>query len=50
LIERVVLHPGQDGLQVELVGEIVKMVELSLDTKKAALPKPNFRLGNELSD
>jgi site-specific DNA recombinase len=28
LIERVVIHPAEDGLQVEIVGEIVKMVEL----------------------
>jgi site-specific DNA recombinase len=37
LIERVVIHPAQDGFQVEIVGEIVRMVELSLDAKKAAL-------------
>jgi site-specific DNA recombinase len=39
LIERVVVHPGEDGLQVEIVGEIVKMVELGADAKQAALPK-----------
>jgi len=37
LIERVVLHPAEDGLQVEIVGEIVRMVELGLDAKQAAL-------------
>ena len=39
LIERVVLHPAEEGLQVEIVGEIVKMIELGLDAKQAALPK-----------
>src|SRR5919106_1370572 len=39
LIERVVIHPAEDGLQVEIVGEIVKMVELGLDAKQAALPQ-----------
>jgi site-specific DNA recombinase len=39
LIEKVVLHRTQDGLQVEIVGEIVRMVELGLDAKQAALPK-----------
>ena len=38
LIERVVVHPGDDGPQIELVGEIVRMVELGLDAKQAALP------------
>ena len=38
LIERVVVHPGEDGPQIELVGEIVRMVELGLDAKQAALP------------
>jgi site-specific DNA recombinase len=33
LIERVIVHPADDGLQVE----IVKMVELGLDAKQAAL-------------
>jgi site-specific DNA recombinase len=37
LIERVIVHPADDGLQVEIVGEIVKMVELGLDAKQAAL-------------
>ena len=37
LVERVVLHPTADGLQVEIVGEIVRMVELGLDAKQAAL-------------
>jgi hypothetical protein len=37
LIERVVLHPADDGLQVEILGEIVRMVELGLDAKQAAL-------------
>ena len=39
LIERVVIHPAEDGLQVEIVGEIVKMIELGLDAKQAALLK-----------
>jgi hypothetical protein len=39
LIERVVIHPAEDGLQVEIVGEIVRMVELGLDARQAALPK-----------
>jgi hypothetical protein len=38
LIERVVVHPGEDGPQIELVGEIVRMVELGLNAKQAALP------------
>ena len=33
------IHPAEDGLQVEIVGEIVRMVELGLDAKQAALPK-----------
>ena len=37
LIERVVIHPGEQGPGIELVGEIVKMVELGLDAKQAAL-------------
>ena len=42
LIERVVIHPvggssAEDGPQVEIVGEIVKMVALGLDAKQAAL-------------
>ena len=37
LIERVVIHPAEDGLQIELVGEIRKIVELGLDAKQAAL-------------
>jgi hypothetical protein len=39
LIERLVLHRTEEGLQVEIVGEIVRMVELGLDAKQAALPK-----------
>jgi site-specific DNA recombinase len=44
LIERVVIHPtadspAEDRLQVEIVGEIVKMVELGLNAKQAALPR-----------
>jgi site-specific DNA recombinase len=35
----VVLHPAEDGLQVEIVGEIVKMIELGLNAKQAALPR-----------
>jgi site-specific DNA recombinase len=37
LIGRVVIHPAEDGIQVEIVGEIVKMVELGLDAKQTAL-------------
>jgi site-specific DNA recombinase len=37
LIERVVIHPVEDGLQVELVGEIVRLIELGLDGKRVAL-------------
>ena len=37
LIERVVLHPAGDGQEVEIVGEIVRMVELGRDAKQAAL-------------
>jgi site-specific DNA recombinase len=37
LIDRVVMHPAEDGLQVEIVGEIVKMIELGVDAKPAAL-------------
>ena len=39
LIERVVVHPAKEGLQVEIVGEIVKMTELGLNAKQAALPQ-----------
>jgi len=39
LIERVVIHPAEEGLQVEIVGEIVKMIELGLDAKQAALAR-----------
>jgi len=39
LIERLVLHRTEDGLQVEIVGEIVRMVELGRDAKQAALSK-----------
>jgi len=38
LIERVIEHPAEDGLQVEIVGEIVPMGELGLDAEQAALP------------
>ena len=37
LIERVVVRPAEAGLQIELVGEIVRLVELGLDGKRAAL-------------
>ena len=35
------IHPAEDGLQVEIVGEIARMMELGLglDAKQAALPK-----------
>ena len=39
LIDKVVLHRTEDGLQVEIVGEIVRMVELGLNAKQAALLK-----------
>jgi hypothetical protein len=39
LIEKVILHPAQQGLQVEIAGEIVRMVEPGPDAKQAALPK-----------
>jgi hypothetical protein len=35
----VVVHRGEDGLQIELVGDIVRMVELGRDGKQAALPE-----------
>jgi site-specific DNA recombinase len=37
LIECVVIHPVEDGLQIELLGEIRKIVELGLDAEQAAL-------------
>ena len=40
LIERVVLHPAAEdgqGQEIELVGEVVRMVELGRDAKQAAL-------------
>ena len=37
LIERVVVHAADEGLQIELVGEIVRLIELGLDAKQAAL-------------
>jgi hypothetical protein len=37
LIERVIVRQVEKGLQVELVGEIVRMIELGLDGKRAAL-------------
>ena len=33
------MHRTEDGLQVEIVGEIVRMVELGLHAKQAAFPK-----------
>ena len=33
------IHPAKDGVQIELMGEIVRMVELGLNNKEAALPK-----------
>ena len=38
LIDRVIVHPGDDDPQIELVGEIVRMIELGLDAKQATLP------------
>jgi hypothetical protein len=37
LIERVMVRQAEDGLQIELVGEIVRLVALGLDGKRAAL-------------
>ena len=40
LIERVVIRPAEDGLEIEVVGEIARMVALGVDgstNKKAAL-------------
>ena len=40
LVERIEVHPIEGGFEIELIGEIARMVELSLDpngTKKAAL-------------
>jgi site-specific DNA recombinase len=37
LIERVVVRQAEEGLQIELVGEIVWLIELGLDGKGAAL-------------
>ena len=39
LIERVVIHSADEGMQVEIVGEIVRMVEVGLNAKQAALPQ-----------
>jgi hypothetical protein len=39
LIERVEIHPGEDGLQVEIVGEIVKMVELGWTQNRPRSPR-----------
>ena len=36
LIDRVVLHPGERGPEIELVGDIARMVELTLPKNKAA--------------
>jgi site-specific DNA recombinase len=38
LIEMWFVHPGDDRPQIELVGEIVRMIELGMDGKPAALP------------
>ena len=37
LIERVIVRQAKEGLQIELVGEIVRLIELGLDGKRAAL-------------
>ena len=37
LVERIEVHPIEGGFEIELIGEIARMVELSLGTKKAAL-------------
>src|SRR5262249_52750750 len=36
LIDRVVLHPGKGGPEIELVGDIARMVELTLHQSKTA--------------
>jgi site-specific DNA recombinase len=48
LIERVVLHPADNGFEIELVGEIAAMVDLGAQNKKAgpegsAVPDPYRR-------
>jgi hypothetical protein len=37
LIERVLVRPAEEGSRTDLVGEIVPLVELGLDGKRAAL-------------
>jgi site-specific DNA recombinase len=39
LIERVVIHPAEDGPQIELMGRILTMVALGLNAQQAALPQ-----------
>jgi hypothetical protein len=34
LIERVSIRPAADGMEIEIVGEIAKMVELGLESNK----------------
>jgi site-specific DNA recombinase len=45
LIERVTIRPVKDGLEIEIVGEIAKLVELGIGThpKKAALDEKAAR-------
>jgi hypothetical protein len=31
LLEQVIVHPGANGLDVEIVGEIARMVELGVE-------------------
>jgi hypothetical protein len=37
LIERVIIRQAEGGLYIELVGEIVRLIELGLEGKRAAL-------------
>ena len=45
LVERVSISPAENGLEVEIVGEIAKMVELGIEnkTKQAALDDTTTR-------
>jgi site-specific DNA recombinase len=40
LIERVVLHPADKGVEIELIGEIANMVDLGAHSKTAGLTGP----------
>ena len=45
LVERVSISPAENGLEVEIVGEIAKMVELGIENKakRAALDETMTR-------